>query len=336
MGISEEEYDAMACIALALASQETGMGYEVGDSLKDPGYQKENTSWFHKTIRNAGIKGANLLEKITMGGIEAHSASSGLTQLKIFDHMESTEFVSKWYTNYLEHLGIEATSSTEDNLYDNPDLAAAATMITLTSLLKHHSSYEATMKVYHENLRKHIDEEYGVFSDEALERGYNHVVDIYEKYESADGDTKEKIRYAMKHWLLSTDGSTIENKSEDGEAFTEEIQLNNLNKHLELETPLTQESLDFIRYFLTDENMTMSRYEYLPYAWNKGTEDKPDRVMADQMGLILSEPEIYDYDQHTANVVALAEKYANQATGGDGYYAIKDTLEAYKKQRWYE
>ena len=330
MNIEEEEYDALACVALALATQETGMGFEEGNSIKDPGYQKENTNWFYKTIRDLGIKGANFLEKISMGGVEAHSASSGLTQLKIFDHMQSTEFISNWYNAYLEHLGVEADGATEDNLFENPEVAATATMITLGSIMKHHSKYEATMEVYHDNLREHIQSEYGTFSSDALEKGYNHVVDIYNEYQTMSDDEKKEVRFAMKHWLLSQDGTTEENQSDDGRDYTEEMQLNDLNSHLPEDKQLTQESLDYIRYFLTDENMTMSVYEYLPYAWNKGTNDQPDRVMADQMGLILSDPEIYDYDQHTANVVAIAEKYADQATGGNGYYSIKDTLDEYE------
>ena len=158
---------------------------------------------------------------------------------------------------------------------------------------------------------------------------------IYEEYQNMGDDDKKEVRFAMKHWLLSQDGSTIKEKADDGEDFTEEIQLKNLNKHLPDDKQLTQQDLDYIRYFLTDENMVMSAYEYLPYAWNKGTEDKPDRVMADQIGLILSDPEIYDYDQHTANVVAIAKKYAEQATGADGYWELNDTLDSFKKAHWY-
>ena len=61
----------------------------------------------------------------------------------------------------------------------------------------------------------------------------------------------------------------------------------------------------------------MNMTEYCAYAWNKGTGTtgmQLDRLLADKIGTILSNPEDFDYDQFTVNVASLAEKYASQSS----------------------
>ena len=56
--------------------------------------------------------------------------------------------------------------------------------------------------------------------------------------------------------------------------------------------------------------------EFCAYAWNKGFESdgrKLDRMLAESIGIILSDPESFDYDQFASNVENLAEKYARQS-----------------------
>ena len=60
----------------------------------------------------------------------------------------------------------------------------------------------------------------------------------------------------------------------------------------------------------------MTKTHYCAYAWNKGTEEtgmQLDRLLADKIGTILTDPESFDYDQFTVNVTRLAEKYEAQA-----------------------
>ena len=74
LGLSEEQYDALACVALALGSQETGMGFEKGyvsENTGIGGFIRKILKWADVHLRGNG------------------SASSGLTQMKIYDFMNS-------------------------------------------------------------------------------------------------------------------------------------------------------------------------------------------------------------------------------------------------------
>ena len=66
----------------------------------------------------------------------------------------------------------------------------------------------------------------------------------------------------------------------------------------------------------------MNKTEYCAYAWNKGTGKtgmQLDRLLADKVGTILSNPEDFDYDQFTVNVSTLAFMYSNQAINSGLY-----------------
>ena len=115
LGLSDSQYDSLACIALALASQETGMGVETG-------YNEEN-----KGIGAAFRKFAKWADTTFFGGA---SASSGLTQMKIYEFLKNGDETSK----LLEKYGITADGIATNNLYENPDKAAIATMIVLSSI----------------------------------------------------------------------------------------------------------------------------------------------------------------------------------------------------------
>ena len=82
---------------------------------------------------------------------------------------------------------------------------------------------------------------------------------------------------------------------------------------------------------MCSEDAQMDVAEYCAYAWNKGTDEsgmKPDRLISEKLGIIFSDPEIFDYNQYTANVVTIASHYANQITEDEnGYFLINDNLE---------
>ena len=104
--------------------------------------------------------------------------------------------------------------------------------------------------------------------------------------------------------------------------------MNKLNKLIKKEgsdLKLSQSDLNYIRYALTDEGQEMTMTEFLAYGWNKGTGTSGmalDRIIADKIGIILSNPEDFDYDQFTVNVSTLAEMYAEQSIEIDGKYAV--------------
>lgn len=353
--IDEETYDALACVALALASQETGMGNEEG-------YKSENTkNTMDKTSRDTVINGKNILGNI-INGIKSlfnkeeevpGSASSGLTQLKIDDFLNDPETNQNWYSAMMKQLGIESNSPTDNNLYEKPEYSAIATMFKLKTILDDYKDYSRAMDKYHDALGEKLSQENEINENEVLEKGYNYVLDIYQTYENIDDeDEKVKFRTAVKGWIMAKNGTTLneevnsksseeilEYSKDSSNEYNEEAQLNIVNDYLKKysnnNAEIEQSSLDYIRYFLTDEGTKMSPLEYLPHAWNTGANlnesnqlNKYDRFISTQMGIILSEPDVYNYDQFTPNVVELATKYAAQSTD-DGYYALSDTLKNY-------
>ena len=90
LGLTEDQYDSLACTALALASQETGMGQEEG-------YNEEN--------KGIGKLFRGILKQIDVlrGGA---SASSGLTQMKIYDFINDPTKLSEEQKNILKEYGI--------------------------------------------------------------------------------------------------------------------------------------------------------------------------------------------------------------------------------------
>lgn len=323
LNIEEEQYDAFACIALALASQETGMSKEekneeAADSWKNPGYEEENHGW--GKLKNDAMKFADVI----LGG---GSSSSGLTQIKINDFMRT---LPEEEAQLLKDLGVKTWGMNQNNLYEKPEVAAAATIVILNSIAQNYDDYIAKLKNDKENGHDAIgeslpsnlsEEEKNNIGEEKLDL----ITLIYEKAPS--NEAKEEIRNAFKDWFKAYDDTLIGGKG-TGEGLNEEENLNVLNEKLkacftqeELESgafeELKKEDIDYIRYFLTSEGQEMNMLEYCAYAWNKGTSEdggmKVDRTIIDKIGTILKDPECFDYDQFTVNVVTLAEKYASQS-----------------------
>lgn len=311
LGLSSEQYDSLACIALALASQETGMGFENG-------YDSENQS-IGKFFRSI----AKQID-VWFGGA---SASSGLTQMKIYDFMNSDK-LSQSQKDILTDLGVEVYGISDNNLYSEPDKSAAATIVVLDSIVSTYDKYVEVLAENHSETGKNLND--GLTESQRIDKGndiLNKISDIYQK--SGDAD-KVKIRSAFKQWLLSQNGSKIGDRGVDKE-YNEEYQLQAFNNLLAQSSDLVlqQEDLDYIRYALTSSGQEMTMTEYCAYGWNKGTTDtgmQPDRLLADKVGIILSNPEDFDYDQFTVNVASLADKYAQQSTINDGLLAINNAF----------
>ena len=300
LGLDDEQYDSLACIALAIASQETGMGFE-------DGYESENTG-IGKFFRSI----AKQID-VWSGG---SSASSGLTQIKIYDFLNSDKLTDE-QKQLMEKYGIEADGVSENNLYDDPDKAAVATMIVLSSIADNYDDYKSVLQTEHDNLEAALVSD-SMSADEALEEG-NEILDkICDVYENASDSQKSEIRTVFKQWLLAQNGSKEGDEGVDTE-YNEEVQLNKLNELLaenSADFQLDENSLDLIRYALTADGEEMTVTEYCAYGWNKGTGEtgmQLDRMLAEKVGTILSDPDDFDYDQFTTNVAALADKYAAQS-----------------------
>lgn len=299
LGLSDEEYDNLACIALALASQETGMGDEAGYSIEN--------SWFGGPIRKA-MKWVDIK---TGGG----SASSGLTQMRIYDFMHSEQSpLTDEQKALLNEYGIVAEDFATNNLFANPDKAAIASMIVLTNIYENYDNYKNALSTEHTNIETRL----GLATDEdkqnAQIRGEKILYDITNLYNGIeDAKEKIKIREAIKDLYIAVpNGSKLQN-------LNEEKCLKHLNKLLEKNSAsftLTTEDLEYIRYELTTQEAALTPQEYCAYGWNKGTQEsgmKPDRIISDTIGTILKNPEDFDYDQFTVNVSTLAQKYIEQS-----------------------
>ena len=141
---------------------------------------------------------------------------------------------------------------------------------------------------------------------------------IKEVYDKSNPDKKEAIRLAFKHWLLAVDGSKISDPGIIDKPYNEEYQLNRLNSLLNLDKPIVQDDLDFIRYTLSSDDQKMNLTQYCAYAWNNGTGKTSmqlDRLLATKVGVIFSNPDDFSADQFTVNVEQLAVKYAKQMIG---------------------
>lgn len=302
LDLSDEEYDSLACTALALASQETGMG-------KEEGYESENKG-IGKFFRGIAKK----FHSWFGGG----SASSGLTQMKIYDFMNSDSF-GEDKKQILKSHGIEAKGVATNNLYDNPDKSAVATMVVLKSITENYENYQNVLSTEHSNIEEKLDLSTDTKKELALKKGNDILSKITDKYAEASDEKKAEIRQTLKQCFLSSNGSKKGDKDVDDE-YNEEIQLDNLNKILKevgISTNFNSASLTYLRYALTEDGKEMNKTEYCAYAWNKGTGTtgmQLDRLLADKIGTILSDPDDFDYDQFTANVANLAERYASQAS----------------------
>ena len=299
LGLTDSQYDSLACTALALASQETGMGEEKG-------YNEENKG-IGKLFRGI-MKQIDVLR----GGA---SASSGLTQMKIYDFLNDSSKLSEEQINILKDYGITADGIAENNLYENPDKAAIATMVVLKSLTEKYDDYKKVLSTENKNL----EDKLGITSEaekaEVKAAGDDILAKISEAYENNGNDEKKsEIRTAFKEWLLAKNDTKKSDKVD--KEYNEEIQLEELNELLGGNPKLDASDLDIIRYSLTTSGSEMNMTEYCAYAWNKGTGTtgmQLDRLLADKIGTILKSPEDFDYDQFTVNVATLAEKYASQS-----------------------
>lgn len=307
LGLTDEQYDSLACIALALASQETGMGLEDGYVSENTGAKKllrDVAKWFDVYVRGNG------------------SASSGLTQMKIYDFMNSDK-LNQQQKDLLKELGVEAKGVATNNLYSNPDKAAAASVVVLSSILDKYPEYIEQLSSWHKNPDSVFGE--NMTEEQKIEKGEQILNDVISVYKNADHDTKLAIRNTFKKWFTATPG----NKTKE---LNEEFQLDKLNSLLagvDSSFSLKQSDLDFIRYALTKPGSEMSETQFCAYGWNKGTGEsgmKLDRLLADKIGIILSNPEDFDYDQFTVNVSTLAEKYAQQSVQSAQLAYLDETL----------
>ena len=323
LGISEEKYDSLSCVALALASQETGMGSEdfslngaikqiKNKDIPDMGYQNENT--WGKDLRNFVI---NMLQE---------TASSGLTQMKIYDFMQDEEL-----NGILKDFGVEAESETENNLYENPDKAAIATIVVLNHLNKNYNNYKNLIGTKHANIGTKISA--GGQELNSAEAEGNRILDeISTKFYTLKPKEQSNLRNALKNVLEAEDDSKSNGIFTKNKKYNEEYQMNKLNKLLkkmDIPVEITVENLDNIRYALTAEGQEMNRTEYLAYAWNKGTGEsgmKLDRMLMAKIGTILSSKDTFDGDQFESNVAVLTERYANQSVGKNGLDSINEFL----------
>ena len=296
LSLSSEEYDNLACVALALASQETGMGEEKG-------YNKENKG-IHKIIRSI----AKFFDKT--------SASSGLTQMKIYDFLNSDKLTDD-QKELIKNYGIKAKGKSSNNLYNNPDLSAIATIIVLSSISDNYGNYQNTLAQEHSRLEQEFIKKN--INPESIEtEGKQLLNDIVNFYENIDTNSQTEIRQTLKQLFLSQNGTKISDKKVEKD-YNEEFQLNKLNELLKKNNAnftLDETSLNKLRYVLTEVGQEMTKNEYLAYGWNKGTGQtgmQSDRLLADKIGTLLSNPENFDYDQFTVNVNTLATMYAYQS-----------------------
>ena len=298
LGLTEDQYDSLACTALALASQETGMGQEEGYNEENKGIGK----FFRGVLKQIDV---------LRGGA---SASSGLTQMKIYDFINDPTKLSEEQKNILKEYGITADGVAKNNLYDNPDKAAIATMVVLKSLTEKYDDYKEVLSTENQKLEDKLGSTSEAEKEELKAKGNDLLAQISKAYEN-NGDDKKKsnIRTAFKEWLLAKNDTKKGDKVD--KEYNEEIQLEELNKLLGGSPKLETSDIDLIRYALTSNGSEMNMTEYCAYAWNKGTGEtgmQLDRLLADKIGTILANPEDFDYDQFTVNVSTLASKYANQ------------------------
>ncbi len=294
LGISQTEYINLACIAMALATHETGFGEEKG-------YVGENVG-VHKIVRNAGKQLQRLIHP-------SGSASSGLTQIKIYDFMNDESKLSPKLREILINHGIEAKSYTKNNLFASPEKAAIATIVILKSIEDNYPKYLERLQTKHAEVEERIDPK---LKDT---KGYEIINTIKEVHDKSPKSKQNAIRIAFKHWLLAKDGSTIKGNPTLDKDYNEEYQLKKLNSLLELPKPIVQDDLDYIRYSLTNDKEKMNLTQYCAYAWNHGTGQSSmalDRLLAEKVGIIFAKSDEFDYDQLAVNVENLARRYAEQ------------------------
>lgn len=298
LDLTDEQYYFFACEALALASQETGMGQENG-------YDEENTG-IGKVIRN-------FAKWCDVTFNKGSSASSGLTQIKINDFINNG--LDETSVNLLKEIGVEIKGKNRNNLYDNPDKSAAATVVILNSISQNYGNYLEMLNSEHIGIAQNLQD--GLSEEERVNKGEEILNKIIGIYDFVGDEQKSEIRSTFKSWVLSANG-TVKNQLGVDDDYNEELNLEKFNKILKKNgatEEIKQEDLDYIRYFLTSDSQEMNLVEYCAYAWNKGTGNSGmqlDRTLAEKIGIILIDPEDYDYELFALNVSILFDKYARQ------------------------
>ena len=303
LGISEDKYDDLAFVALALASQETGMGAE-------DGYQEENKG-IGKLFRGIG-KAIDVFR----GGL---SASSGLTQMKIHEFLENSEEdggLPADKKQILKDYGIKSGKIINNNLFKNPDKAAVSTIVVLSELSEKYDDYKSSLNDNHTKIGDEISENPTELK-KAEKEGNNILNTISKNFGKLSLEEQNDLRTTFKQVLLSTNGSKEGSKDVDDD-YNEELNLNKLNELLsknDIDLKLDETSLNKIRYALTADGAEMNKTEYLAYAWNKGTGEtgmQLDRMLAAKIGTMFTANDSFDADQFESNVSALADKYKDQ------------------------
>lgn len=308
LGVTSKQYDAFSCIALALASQETGFGYEVE-------YVQENNGGLDDFRRNFGT----WVRGLAGGGF----ASSGMSQMRLNDFINGKQ-LSKDEKKALELVGAKkGFLDFGNNLYDNPSAAAGATIVVLKSIWDEYENFKSKLDVKHNELsEKFINA--NINPDEALQKGEEIVDAICNIYNNEEDSHKQsEIRHAFYYWISSVDDTKIGDKVKDGDNYIEEANFNKLKKIFEqygYDIELDENSLNAVRYVMTDTSGNseyfMNEHEYCAYAWNLGVDteraNEVDRMISANIRTMLVDPEDFDYDYFTSNVSALAYRYASQ------------------------
>lgn len=321
LNINPDLYDSLSCIALAIASQETGMGLENGYDRENKGIGKAWRDFCKFFDADIGHNG---------------SASSGITQMKIYDLM--TEVLDENSVEILKECGIKINGHTpgtsSNNLYLEPDKAAIATIVVLSDIAKHYPEYTEALKDGHLKIKDSLDSN---MSDEDCINKGNEIIDsIRSVYDNSNHDKQEAIRNALKNWVLSNNGSkdTLFYRIKhpiQGMKYNEEYQLKTLNKLLNNSgINIKQDDLNYIRYALSDDGCEMTMSQYCAYGWNNGTgyESKQlDRMIRGKIETIFTNPEDFNYEQYTINVDNLTSRYAQKS--GASLETINELLQDY-------
>lgn len=306
LDITEEQYDVLACTALGLASQETGMGYEEG-------YIGENTG---------GGKILHDLGKLIEGVIRPRgSASSGLTQIKINDFMNGDK-LSEEQKSLLKDLGVSTSGSNKNNLFENPDKAAAATVVILYSIYQTYDEYINGLKKEHLDIENSITDNSSLI-DDLEERSKEYLDNALDFYNELPQNEKAEFRTAFKYWILSVNGSKEKDlkrrPSAEDIKYNEESQLKKLNEIFERhhsDIKFEEDAIQYIRYALTSPGQEMNLIQYMAYGWNKGTSGtglQLDRLLSGRIMNLFPEPEDFTTEQYSYDVSFLTEKYAEQS-----------------------
>ena len=327
LGLSDDEYDSLACIAMALASQETGMGLEKG-------YKAENTDGnIEKILRDKAIEAGDKISS------SQPSASSGLTQIKIHDYMENPEIKET-----LEKYGIVSENKVRNNLYSEPDKAAVATMVILADIAKNsYSKYENALEEVHQKIRTTLDP--NLTDEQCVKKGENALKileDVYNKCTIDDSGkfSRTNTGQILTNWLLSVDDSVPDEKfcnskiyKEYGVLYCESVNLQILNTVIgTYGYELKQEDLNYIRYALSTDKYKLNPVECLAYTWHYGEDvafdtSTKDRMLAEKTSVMFTETGKSCDRRYTGIVEELTDLYGQQA--GTDIDEINDLIDNY-------